>query len=108
MVMTNKTTVENEIKKTRILLVYDKLTNWDLGPIKRELSDRYDDTATIQNVQLSDLEEYMKGKEPFDLVFFEDSIDKKEICKLINNNTSRLIKGVSIKDDEVIKFIYSL
>jgi len=93
--------------KLRILIIDGELSTEDLGPLKRRLREKYqDDELPMYHVTLDMLEEFMKDAGTFPVVFLEKSLSEEKI-KLYTNG-ARVVKGVTLEDDDVIKFISTL
>ncbi|HVY35706.1 MAG TPA: hypothetical protein VG982_00295 [Candidatus Paceibacterota bacterium] len=93
------------------LLIYQDLSTDKLDDLKRGLKEKFDDeNLLIYNVEIKNSEAFLeqaKEGKPFDFVFYETSIPMEKIEKL-HINSARVIKGVTLDDEEVRKFLFSL
>ena len=93
----------------RILLIHGDESTEDLSSLKRKLREKYNnDELPIYSVGLEQLEEFIEGRDPFTIVFYEKSLRKQNLECHFNGTKPRFIKGLNLKDKPVDKFISSL
>lgn len=88
----------------RILSIYAGESTDILGPLERKLEDKYD-APRLFHVPADGVEDFIFERQPFDIVFFDSSIDSSKINTIFaNSKSTEIIKGVRLTDDEVKKF----
>jgi hypothetical protein len=97
--------------EARFLIIYpDDLSTENLDDFITRLKEKFhDDDLPVYHIPVGGADEFIKESGEFGAIFYEKAIPQKTITRLsTSTNGARFIKGITLKDEEVLKFLSTL